>query len=205
MTERTKIDLSSKELELVCNTNWILTRHVIIKKVYELFGQVLPHLEKSLAAGKAQLPREVFIKQPKISRGENYQQLPYVILDYPGYFSREDTVAIRTFFWWGNFFSVALQLSGNVKEDMCLRIRSHFNYLQQNDFWICVNNDPWEHHFDKSNYLYIGDITSENFEDILYREPFIKIAKKIPLQQWQDVPGFITNSFDEIVQMLKTG
>jgi hypothetical protein len=36
MTEKTKINLSAKELELVCNKEWILTKQVIIEKVYEL-------------------------------------------------------------------------------------------------------------------------------------------------------------------------
>jgi hypothetical protein len=203
MTENAKITLSAKELELVCNTDWILTRHAIIQKVYQLFGDAIPHLENTLAGERGHLPAKVFINQPKISRGENYQQLPYVMLDYPRDFSREDSFAIRTFFWWGNFFSVTLQLSGNYKNEYLSHLINQFTYLQQNGFWVCISSDPWEHHFDNSNYLQIQTLTKDFFWAILCREPFVKIAKKISLQRWQEVPVFITTTFDEMIQLLK--
>ena len=53
---------------------------------------------------------------PKISKGENYRGLPYVMLDYPRLFGREEVLAIRTFFWWGHGFSVTLHLKGGYRE-----------------------------------------------------------------------------------------
>ena len=52
---------------------------------------------------------------PKISKGENYKGLPWLVLDYPRYFNKEDIFAIRTLFWWGNFFSITLHISGKYK------------------------------------------------------------------------------------------
>ncbi len=204
MTENTKITLSSKELELVCNTDWILTKHGIVQKVYQLFGAVIPQLENTLEKEKGILPGEVFINQPKIFKGENYQQLPYVLLDYPRFFGKEDTFSIRTLFWWGNFFSVNLQLSGMHKNNSLPQLMNHFTFLQQNEFWVCVNSNPWEHHFEVSNYLPIQSLTKEKFWAILCSEPFIKIAKKISLKAWQEVPVFITATFEELVQLLKS-
>ena len=40
MSEDAKIALSEKELELVCSTDWILTKHSVIEKVYQLFGSL---------------------------------------------------------------------------------------------------------------------------------------------------------------------
>ena len=204
MTGNTKITLSANELELVCNTNWILTKHIIVQKVYQLFGDAIPHQQNALAGEQEYLPAQVFINQPKISKGENYQQLPYVILDYPRYFSREAIFAIRTLFWWGNFFSVTLQLSGEYKNEYLPEIISRFDYLQQNGFWVCVSSDPWDHHFDSNNYVLVQNLKKEEFWVILCREAFVKIAKKIPVQQWPDVPVFITATFDEMIQLLKT-
>ena len=36
----TKIQLSPQETELVTNTEWILAKHSIIKKVYAMFGDI---------------------------------------------------------------------------------------------------------------------------------------------------------------------
>ncbi len=38
MPSTTKITLSDKELSLVQNSEWILTKQVIIQKVYDLFA-----------------------------------------------------------------------------------------------------------------------------------------------------------------------
>ncbi|MFK5012123.1 hypothetical protein ACI4AC_27485, partial [Klebsiella pneumoniae] len=88
--------------ELVNNADWILTKNLIIEKVYELFGRVaaeyidiykkFPDFERST----------LFALSPKISKGEQYLQLPYVMLDFPRNFTDNDFFAIRTFFWWGN-------------------------------------------------------------------------------------------------------
>ena len=85
-----KIQLSAEELSLVQNAGWLLTKNTIIEKVYALFGDIA-HLSLSrfsgmrdnLNANPAILLSEVLIPSPKISRGENYGGLPWVMLDYP--------------------------------------------------------------------------------------------------------------------------
>ena len=62
------------------------------------------------------LPAEVAEISPKISKGENYNGLPYVMFDYPRFFTKENVFAVRTFFWWANYFSVTLHLKGEYKE-----------------------------------------------------------------------------------------
>ena len=203
MIDKTKITLSAKELELVCNTDWILTKHIIIEKVIDLFSAMLVSMQQKTGEQKNNLPVEVFIKDPKISRGENYRQLPYVMLDYPRYFEKQDTLAIRTFFWWGNFFSINLQLSGNIKNSVVNNLISNFLHLQQNDYWICVNNNPWQHYFEEDNYLPLQKITMEQFSVMLNRELFIKIGKKISIEHWETVAPFIDNTFEEMIILLK--
>jgi hypothetical protein len=198
----TKIALSDKEYELVCNTEWILTKHAVIKKVYDLFGEILPLFEKKLHEKINHLPTEVFINSAKISKGENYKLLPYIMLDYPRYFSKEDTIAIRTFFWWGNFFSVSLQLGGHFKTKMTATLHQNFKWLQQNNYSICINDNVWEHHFDADNFVPIKTINEKEFEDILLGMPFVKIAKNISLQQWGDAPVFIEKAFAELAGLI---
>src|SRR5262245_51174126 len=112
---RAKIQLSADELSLVQNAAWLLTKNNIIDKVFELFGEVATGAGELLKEAADWLPKETFVQSPKISKGEKYLGLPYVMLDYPRMFSREDVFAIRTFFWWGNFFSVTLHIKGKYK------------------------------------------------------------------------------------------
>ena len=203
MIDKTKITLSAKELELVCNTDWILTKLNIMQKVIDLFGKILVSMQEITLAQKSSLPIEVFMKDPKIYKGENYKSLPYVMLDYPRYFDKENTVAIRTLFWWGNFFSINLQLSGKIKNDAVPNLMTHFLELQQKDYWICINNNPWEHNFEEDNYRPVKKITISEFTTMLNRESFIKIGKKVSLQQWDTAATAIEQSFGEMIILLK--
>jgi len=195
MKDNTKITLSVKELELVCNTDWILTKQIIIQKVYNVFGLAAAEMQRQLAESKPELNR---LTTPKISKGENYRQLPYVILDYPRLFTKEDTAAIRTFFWWGNFCSVSVQLAGKYKAGAKQKLLDHYCFLSTNDYFICVADAPWEHHFEKDNIMAVSAASAEEFTTLITSKPFVKIAKKIPLEEWENMHSFILKSFKEL-------
>ncbi len=203
MTEKTKITLSAKELDLVTNKDWILTKQIIIEKVYQLFGTLALSMQQQVLQFKNVLPAVVSAYNPKISRGENYRGLPYVMLDYPRYFTKGSSLAIRTFFWWGNFFSINLQLAGEWKEFAIPSMMANFESLQQNNYAVCIHTDPWQHHFDEDNYLPLKKISAVEFATSLRSAAFIKIAKQIPVQQWDEVPTFFEHHFSEIVALLK--
>jgi hypothetical protein len=204
MTEKTKITLSAKELELVCNKEWILTKQIIIGKVCLLFGQLAATMQSYLINKADAVPYEVKAVSPKISKGENYLGLPYVMLDYPRFFTRDATLAIRTFFWWGNFFSINLQMSGKYMQAATTSLKRNFGFLQQNNYSICINTAPWHHHFETDNYVSINNLTETSFAAILSRESFIKIAKQINLQHWDAAGQFLEYHFNEMVMLLGT-
>lgn len=204
MTDGAKLNLSDKELDLVCNSDWIFTKHKIISKVYQLFGSAAQHMQQAAKDAMDNLPAACFLNQPKIYKGENYRLLPYVMLDYPRYFLKEETLAIRTLFWWGNFFSVTLHVSGANKTVMEAGIIKAFLWLQSQDYWIGVNDEQWEHHFEKDNYTSLQSLSRHEFETIVLSKNFLKLAKKIPLQQWNKAAIFIEKSFDEMLMLAQS-
>lgn len=204
IANKTKITLSAKELELVCNIDWILTKHTIINKVVQQFSEVLVIMQEITEQHKQYLPKEIFSKDAKISKGENYKGLPYIMLDYPRYFEKEETLAIRTLFWWGNFFSTSLQLAGNAKEAAVPNLLTNFLQLQQQEYWLCVSDNPWQHHFEEDNFVPIHSLTHTGFRAFITKKPFIKIGKKIDLQQWDATALFVVQSFIEMINLLKT-
>lgn len=203
MNEKSKIDLSASEMELVCNKEWILTKLIIIDKVYELFGTLAKQMQLRTWILKERLPTQATNSNPKISKGENYQSLPYVMLDYPRHFTRESALAIRTLFWWGNFFSINLHLAGECKVKATPLLKASFKTLQLKGYSICTHTDPWQHHFDVNNFIPLAMITASEFSSILEREPFLKIAKQITLQQWDAAPVFLENHFNEMIMLLQ--
>lgn len=204
MTDGAKINLSHKELELVCDSDWIFTKHNIIGKVYQLFGDASEYMQQAAGEVKGNLPVPIFQHHPKIYKGENYRLLPYVMLDYPRYFVKEETFAIRTLFWWGNFFSVTLHVSGSIKAAMDSGIVKAFSWLQAHNYWICVNDDQWEHHFGRDNYTLLENLSQPEFETNVRSKNFMKLAKKIPLQQWDAAAIFIEKSFEEMLMLAQS-
>ena len=90
MNDAIKLSLSAEELELVCNKDWILAKKIVIDKVYFLMGELSQKMQQKIEQNKLMLPTIVTDCSPKISRGENYRGLPYVMLDYPRYFKDKD-------------------------------------------------------------------------------------------------------------------
>ena len=55
-------------------------------------------------------------------------------------------------FWWGNFFSITLHISGErykLKGD----VSTLLTYLRDNNFFVCINEKEWHHNFEASNYI----------------------------------------------------
>jgi hypothetical protein len=196
----TKVTLSPKELELVNDTGWILTKNAVIAKVYTLFGQLSESYRFELEKYPNLLEDEPGFRSPKIAKGEQYQGLPWVMLDHPRCFTSTDTFAIRSFFWWGNCCSLTLQLSGSFLEKYAETVQQYFdsgNGLRK-DWYIGIGKDPWQHHFDASNYQPLEEYTGDTFAAL----GFIKLAKKIPLHNWDALPVFFEENYHEILQML---
>jgi len=136
------LQLSPEEMRLVMQPDWILTKNSIIRKVVGLFA-VLSEEYRGLLESPV---------SPKISKGENYQGLPYVMLDYPRLFGREDVLAIRTFFWWGHAFSVTLHLKGEWMRRYLPVLRDRWQQLAAAGFCIGVSDDEWRHEHVEENY-----------------------------------------------------
>jgi hypothetical protein len=125
-----------------------------------------------------------------------------MLLDYPRCFDADDIFAVRTMFWWGNFFSITLHLSGNYKAMFQQKIIENIDLVTQ-DVFICINENQWQHHFEADNYADIKKITKDELREIIPGKEFIKLSIKFPLQSWSDIPSLLDDAFTELVKMLK--
>ncbi len=182
--------LDGYELGLVQNAGMLYAKNNIIKKVVDLFSQLSEEYKK---CAENFFPSEYLEHGPKISKGEKYLDLPYVILDYPRIFTKENKFAVRTLFWWGHSFSIHLHLAGVYKTLFEKTIASEINKGIFNGWYIGVNQDEWQHHFSDDNYVLLNNIGQ--FKHSL---PFIKLAKKIPLNEWNNIHEFFLENFCQI-------
>ena len=198
-----KIRLSNFEMDLVQNSNWILTKRVIIDKVYNLFGMLAGEYVSLVKNCGNQFPLNISSVPPKISKGENYHGLPYVVLDYPRFFDKENSFAVRTFFWWGNFFSSTIQVKGEYKKLFAERLYNSYSFLSENNYCICVSDDEWDFRFDENNFKPVKNLEISDWEKIVYRMDFVKLSVFISLSKWNEMPGLLSGYFKK--NMLAAG
>lgn len=198
MTDPSKIRLSADELELMCNAEIILTKNRILQILRSLMENLGQQVQQDLP-----LQTEMALIPPKVSRGENYQGLPWLMLDYPRIFTKDNTCAIRTMFWWGRCFSITLQLAGSYKtrfENMIAASRE-----QLKDAWICISNEAWEHHFGPENYRPVSETDEVSFRDIILQKDFLKISYKIPLHDPEMAMTVLTGYYRQLLTLLRDG
>ncbi len=204
MHDPTKIMLSPQELEIVSDSSWVLTKQEIIRKVYEVFTAQVPVIARVFMERQANMPASILSSRPKISRGENYLGLPYVILDYPSVFRKDNIFAFRTMFWWGNFFSVTLHLSGEYKQIFERKMSETLLNSNKDEIYLCVNDEPWEHHFEQDNYRMVGSMATEDLKLLVAEKEFIKVAVKINLNRWNELGEQLPSAFSTIIKLIAT-
>jgi hypothetical protein len=137
---------------------------------------------------------------PKISRGENYQGLPWVMLDYPRFFGREDIFAIRTLFWWGHTFSVTLHLKGSYRDLYGPVIERNWAVLAAAGFHAGVSADEWRHEHEPGNYGVL-----RGADDLRRTVGFLKLSAAVGLHRWKDAPDELLSMFKTLISVLFDG
>lgn len=197
-----KIRLSPTERELVTDARFILTKNDILQKTKELLGHLQASYQVHLQKMQGPLPDGINQTSPKISRGENYQGLPWLVLDYPRSFTQSTVFAVRTMFWWGNFFSITLHLSGEYKELYAKKIIAAYPLLKKNGYSCNAGSEQWEHHFEKENYTPLTKMKRKEFERVVLHGTFIKLANKVPLKKWDKASVTLNRYFKFLFRML---
>ncbi len=171
-----KVQFSDADMALMNNANIILTKNALQQKIVVLLQTAQEQmLHAPVATSFMTLP-------PKISKGENYRGLPYTVLDYPRRFQGNNILLVRTMFWWANFFSCTLQVSGSFKSTWLHHVEGAYSELGAAGFYVGTNADAWQHHFNVDNYVPVNTLSEESFVHNCRNFEHLKIAKKWSLE-----------------------
>lgn len=175
---------------------FLLAKRTIFEKIHQLLGLVEQELHQGMV--RHQFPPGVLVNSGKISRGDCYQGLPYMVLDYPRAFRKEDIFAFRTMFWWGHNFSATLHLSGNYLQYCRPRLINKVPNMAKSKAYICVNSNPWEYHFQSDNYRPASGFSQSALQRLVKEKPFVKISYQWPLKDFQELPQNAGQAFQEL-------
>lgn len=198
--QQTKIQLLPGEMELVASPDIILTKNAILQKIKLFFEGLQEKQLDILKDYSSQLPNEILKVSPKISRGENYKGLPWLVLDNPRFFQHNNIYAIRTMFWWGNFFSITLHLSGNNKTEFSKKLLVNISLLEQKEFYIHNGANEWEHDLDPGSYKELSSLNDGELETISGANNFLKLAIKFPIEPLEAIEEKLLRNYELVVK-----
>ncbi len=208
-----KVQLSAEEMRLVRDATWILTKNSVMGKVIAMFGELSGEIRVGGAHRVAPIRRAPSSggTEPKISKGENYKGLPWVMLDYPRLFGKEDILAVRIFFLWGHAFSITLHLKGTYRERLLPGIRRRWVELAAAGFEYSISDDEWAHEHTAETYGHMGERARESsaggiegedaraadtrsyssergMEGMPPERPWLKLSARVGLEHWDEAP-----------------
>lgn len=198
---------SEEEIEAMLNSRFYIVKQDVTQKIHRLFIALENELIKAMSDGL--FPASGIFESKdrgKISKGENYHFMPYVLLDCPNAFSADSVFAFRSMFHWGHEFSFTLHLQGKVLEVFREKILENVSMLQGEYFFICVNDTPWEYFFEEMNYVSLDEWMTNKQNELammLREKPFIKLSRKIPLTQYEMVGSYGLATFNKLMNLLK--
>lgn len=192
--------LTEKQKKYLNDRDFLLNKHSISEFLVSELSVLEEALKQEIQSADFQFPRGTFTKSGKISKGENYKGLPFFILDYPRLFTHSDMFAYRNMIWWGHEISFSLLLQGRSLEQFRKQLISSFNLVE--NFYFCIHDDPWEYHFEADNYRLVKSIGSNDYENQVQKRDFIKLAKKIPLSELDNMTEHSIAFFKELLMIM---
>ncbi|WP_339788901.1 hypothetical protein [uncultured Imperialibacter sp.] len=194
---------STEEIDLMGDSELLLTKRKVISKMADRFSFVEGKFKQLMQSETGlHLPPDTLVKAGKVSRGENYKGLPYIVLDYPRLMTRHDVLNIRLLFWWGHYFTLSLHMAGGFWQERKPNILKNIGALTFEKIRFQVDGSPWE-----------NDIFSGNFHDLnpsdsvqtlsIEKSTFLRLSYYLPLHEIPNLDEFATKGFKKFMSILK--
>jgi hypothetical protein len=196
-------DLTPEERAFATDPAWMLMKNRIVEKTVAFFAGLSTSMQERISDDP--LLAEIRQTPPKISRGENFKGLPWVLLDYPRRFGKADLFAVRTLFWWGKYFSVTLHVKGSYKERWWPTIAEHSRELGTAGFHIGIADNEWRHELEEDNYRPLQGMNASEREAIAGAHHFLKLSAKCSLSHGDETGVLLLRLHDTVMNVLEKG
>lgn len=177
--------LTEAELRLLCDATLMPSKFRIWEKLEESLLTLAQDLSATLSTDSTPFP-EILNSTPKVSRGENYQENPYRVLDYPRAFSGKDIFTYRTLILWGSSIGFHLILAGKYRTHYLPRLMRQLP--RQEGLWFSVQETPWIWEPEAPDLYPTLGLKEASYRHLLEQTSFVKLSAYLPLQDYRRIP-----------------
>lgn len=202
MNTQEEINIHPEEFRVLSEKEFYNRKREVTGKISQILGLTAQALENKRDELFKPLPPEISGNVPKISRGENYLGYPWMILDYPRYFTKDNVFALRILCWFGNNFSVTLHISGNYFREFSTGLFNGFGKLSEMNFLAGIHENPWQHHHEADNYRLIKELDFEEYKNEAQQRQFLKLSRALPLDNYKKLPQFTIEAAKALFSLL---
>ena len=153
----TSEDWRPKDLEMISHLEVFQNKPAILKKVESRLTKLKEAMALELLPCVAQLPSGTNIEKGQIARGENHNGFPFLSLDIPQNFSKNEMYTYRTLFWWGHYLGFSLILKGNKLKNYFQRLAENCSEPPFHNVYLSQAPNPWEWRLGQQYFIPVSD------------------------------------------------
>jgi hypothetical protein len=190
------LQFSEAEFQAIQNQSFFKVKATALEKIEQQFAEIVNEMEiiySQHATSISFAPKKVF---SKISRGENLNQLPFLILDFPKQFSKSEVFSFRLLFWWGKGFTLFLHLKNDKLESIVEKVLNNADQLLELNTLFSTQGDEWNHDVASENYQTLTSVSTTQKID------FVKFAWPLPFNQNIELKEFTKHRMSLILNIL---
>jgi hypothetical protein len=197
-----EIDFTDEEFRIVSSKALLLSKHAAAHKMRLLLEQTLKQIDRYITEESPPWHELYNWQGPKISRGENYNGLPYQVLDHPRYFHSKDALAFRVMCWWGHYFCHTLHISGKFLQANKKRYLENLYKIKSGGLFLGINQDPWKYEFNDEYYQKLSALTDQQIRQTIEKTGHLKISTRLPLARWKELPTLTVNRLKSFFRLM---
>lgn len=193
MAQNTKIIPTIAERLAAQNTNFFDAKRELTGKIIYSLEQLGEHLLQEVIIPV--MPANGYnVSGFKVSRGENFNGYPFIVLDCPRINDTQSEVICRTIFWWGHHWSLHFALQGKALKRLNLNAIHQFDETWQ----LYTGNHLWEQNpsIEESIPLHTFDASTHQ------PRHFFKVYRKTLLAEAEQWPPYSMTVYKELFNLL---
>ena len=179
--QKSTFKLTKHELDFISDPIYMLMKQKLIRNFYDAMHGMGSWLMQAYYPNS----KQTF----KVTRGENYLDMPYVVLDTPQLSAQHMEHHLRMMLWWGHY--VSLQYFVRVDEHTL----SKMTLLKNLPYQVLTTDNLFNNNLEDADFTAIAQISTINFEP----NQLTKICHRVELSELENLEQHI----DEFMQRIK--